>query len=429
MLRLGSVSSLSRRVLAWSLATPVLAFGLTAACGLDVLGELEPSIDEDGAAPDGGRSPVDGDAGARPDGSLPDAEAPETCEWPALERGAPWPMIGGCVRHPGRTVHRGPKKQPKIVWEVSVTTRETHPVIGADDTVYLGANMGGLVAVGPDGGRRPLADAGTGQANNVTNVPSIGEDGTLYFGAERNVVALGKDGIRWRSATEGEVDTSTLVDEDGTVYSGSFDDAIHAFGPDGGLRWKVDLGDDVWAAAAMGPTGSIYIGANNRLFALQRDGGESWRFTTGGDIHSSPVVADDGTVYIGTTGAQLHAIGPDGGALWRLDTKAGFGWQQLPALGHDGTIYAPTGAFLTAVAPDGGVKWERNVGTSLRTSVVVDADGDVYVGGNGRMFAHAPNGDQLWSLELRANAFGFAIGRDGTIYVACDGDKLLALHE
>ena len=172
------------------------------------------------------------------------------------------------------------------------------------------------------------------------------------------------------------------------------------------------------------------MGANNRLYALERDGGESWRFTTTGDIQSSPVVADDGTVFIGTTGARLHALRPDGGAKWEFTTKGNFGWQQLPALGADGTIYAPTGTFLTALAPDdGGVKWERNVGVPLRTSVVVDGDGTLYFGGSNRMFAYDPKGDQLWMIDLGVNPFGFAIGRDGTMFVACNGNTLIALRE
>jgi hypothetical protein len=424
-----TVSSRSRKILGWSLTVPFLATAFVAACGLDVVGRVVPSDDATTPPSDRDGTSVEEEGGAPPDGSAPDAKVPETCSWSALERNAPWPMIGGCVRHPGRTAHRGPKKLPKVLWKITVTTRETHPVIGADGTIYVPADTSGLAAFTPDGGRRPIPDAGTGMPNNVTNVPSIGEDGTLYFGAERDVVALGANGTRWRSETGGEIDTSTLVDEDGTVYSGSFDDSLYAFGPDGGARWKVDLGGDIWAAPAIGPTGEIYIGANDRLYALERDGGESWRFTTTGNIQSSPVIADDGTVYIGTTGARLHAIGPDGGAQWAFTTKGSFGWQQLPALGQDGTIYTPTGATLAAIAPDGGLKWERNVGIQLHTSVVVDADGDIYVGGNGRMFAYAPDGTQLWSFELGANASGFAIGRDGTIYVACNDDSLLALHE
>ena len=402
---------------------------LVAACGLDAIGRLDPSAGADAADTDGDVGFDEEAGGPVADGSLPDVAVPETCTWPALERNAAWPMIGGCVRHPGRTVHRGPKSFPTLMWKVTVTTREPQPVVGADGTIYVPANTSGLVAFLPDGGPRPFPDSGTGSRNNVTNVPSIGRDGTLFFGVEKSVVAHGPNGTRWRTETGGEVDNSVLVDEDGTVYAGSSDDSLYAFGPDGGVRWKVDLGGVVWAAAALGSTGAIYVGADNRLYALERDGGESWRFQTTGNIQSSPVVADDGTVYIGTTGSRLHAVAPDGGARWAFTTKGGFGWQQLPALGKDGTIYTATGSTLAAIAPDGGMKWEHNAGVQLRTSVVVDADGIIYVGGSERMFAYDADGQQLWSFELGANAFGFAIGQDGTIYVACDRDTLLALHE
>ncbi len=413
----------SKRLLGGCLAAPLLALGFIAACGLDAVGKAAP--EEPVATPDGSIAVEEVDV-APPDGSPPDAKPPETCTWPSLERDAPWPMIGGCVGHPGRTAHRGPKQTPKVVWQASVRTRETQPVIGADGTVHVPADVTGIAAFAPDGGRRPSVDAG----GNVTNAPSIGADGTLYFGDAHEVVAHAKDGARWRSPTNGEIDTSTLVDVDGTVYSGSFDDSFYAVGPDGGVRWKVDLGADIWSSAALGPTGVIYVGASNRLYAFERDGGQSWTFTTTGNIDSSPVVADDGTIYIGTIGARLHAVLPDGGAKWAFVTKGNFGWQQLPAVGTDGTVYATTNKHLAAIAPaDGGVRWERDVGVPLRTSVVVDGDGDLYFGGDRRMFAYDPSGNQLWMLDIGSNPFGFAIGRDGTIFVACNGDTLLALHE
>ena len=423
---MGSTSS--KRTVGSSLLAAVFAGGAIAACGLDVVGISPPSPPVEGDASPS--LPPSDEAGPPPDGSTIDAKPPETCPWPALQRDSPWPMIGGCVGHPGRTVHRGPKNKPQILWTVKITTRETQIVIGADGTVYVPANTEGVVAFGPDGQRRPFADAGTGVPNNVTNAPSIGVDGTLYFGAEHEVVAHGNDGTRWRARTGGEIDTSTLVDLDGTVYAGSFDDSFYAFAPDGGVRWKVGLGGDVWASAALGPDGGIYVGAKDKLFALERDGGRSWEFTTTGEIQSSPVVADDGTIYVGTIGNRLHAVNPDGGAKWVVQTTTGFGWQQLPALGSDGTVFAATGKQLAAIAPDdGGTRWEHDVGASLRTSVVVDADGDLYVGGDGKMFGYTADGKELWSLDIGANASGFAIGKDGTIFVACNGDTLLAIRE
>ena len=420
------MATTSKRLLGGCLAAPLLAFGFIAACGLDAVGKA--GLDEPVARPDGSPT-VEDEGGAPPDAKPPDAKPPETCAWPSLERDAPWPMIGGCVGHPGRTVHRGPKQQPKIVWKVTITTRESQPVIAADGTIYVPADTSGVAVFAPDGGRQSF-DAGGGPGSNVTNAPSIGADGTLYFGDARDVVAQGKDGTRWRFPTNGEIDTSTLVDEDGTVYSGSFDDSFYALGPDGGVRWKVGLGGDIWAAPAIGPTGDIYVGANDRLYALERDGGQSWAFATTGNLHSSPVIADDGTIYIGTTNARLHAILPDGGAKWAFATKGNFGWQQLPAVGTDGTVYTATDKHLAAIAPsDGGALWERDLGVTLRTSVVVDGDGDLYVGGDSHMYAYDRSGKQLWMLDIGSNPFGFAIGRDGTMFVACNGNTLLALHD
>ncbi|MBX3262402.1 MAG: PQQ-like beta-propeller repeat protein [Labilithrix sp.] len=420
-----------RKILAGTFAVPAVALGF-AACGLDVVGA---GVDATGSTPtDGapGATTPEAEGGAPPDaaGDADAAPGPETCSWPGSQRGAPWPMIGGCVGHAGRTAHRGPKAKPEIVWETTISTRETHPVIGADDTVFVPANVDGLLAFDPDGGRRPFAESGTGVANNVTNVPSIGVDGTLYFGAERNVVAHRKSGTYWRFATGGEIDTSAVVDEDGTVYCGSFSDRLFALSPDGGQLWEKDLGSDIWAAVAIGPTGELYVGAGSRLYALKRDGGESWSYATTGEVRCAAVVADDGTIYAGTLGSRLHAVHPDGGPKWTTTTRGDVMWQALPALAKDGTIYAATSSWLAAFDPaDGSMKWEVDTGVPLRTAVVVDPDGDIYVGGDKKMFAYAPDGARRWEVDIGANPFGFAIGRDGTVFVAANDNKLFALHE
>ncbi|MBX3219883.1 MAG: PQQ-like beta-propeller repeat protein [Labilithrix sp.] len=420
-----------KRTLAWTLVAPGVALGF-AACGLDVVGADVTGTESPAPDGEGGADTDPGGEGGARDGAI-DADATpfaETCTWPGSERGAPWPMIGGCVGHAGRTVHRGPKTKPEIVWKTTITTRETQPVIGADDTVYVPADVSGILAFDPDGGRRPYADSGTGTPNNVTNVPSIGVDGTLYFGAERNVVAHRKSGTYWRFPTGGEIDTSTTVDEDGAVYCGSFSDRLYALSPDGGRRWERNLGSDVWAAVAIGPTGELYVGAGNTLHALKRDGGVSWTYDTNGEVRCAAVIADDGTIYAGTLSNRLHAVHADGGPKWSVSTRGSVAWQMLPALGKDGTIYTATSSWLAALDPtNGSLKWEIDTGVSLRTSVVVDPDGDIYVGGDNKMFSYAPDGAKRWEADIATNPFGFAIGRDGTIFIAANNNTLLALHD
>ena len=383
-----------------------------ASCGFDGAGSGE----AEGPGEAGPARP--GPDSAPPIGSLPDASVRQTCAWPTLQVGAPWPMLGGCVTHAGRTVFRGPHVQPRKVWQADVKTYHPVPSIGADGTIYVPADTDGVVAFSPDGGGRRLDFSG----RDVTNAPAIGSDGTLYAGAQNFASARRPDGGLSMVDLREQVDTSAVLDADGNVYMGSFADKLVSLDPAGKLRWEFPTGGDIVSSAAIGPNGDIYVGSSsNRLFALGKDGVKRWEYDAGSEIKSSPVVADDGTIYVGTTGKKLHAVAPDGTRKWVHDTDGPFEWQMLPALGWDGTIYAPSGSKLEALRPDGTVRWTFDAKVTLRTAAVVDVEGLVYVGGDSNLlFAITPEGNELWRFDVKDPPAGFAIGRDGTMYVTCD---------
>jgi hypothetical protein len=398
----------------------VAGVALAAACGFDGIGSKDPA------------TPAGSDGGKDPDGTVtiqldPDAAMKPGCAWPALQAGAPWVMLGGCVTHAGRSAFRGPHKEPVEIWKAAVKTNHPVPSIGADDTVYVPADTDGIRAFSPDGGSR-LIDLGGGA---VTNTPAIGADGTLHAGAQNFVVAQRPDGGRTRYDMTAKVETSALLDADGNVYMSSSANKLVSLDPAGNRRWELATGSDVKGSAAIGPNGDIYVGSNShKLYAVGKDGTKRWEYDAGANLESSPVIADDGTIYVGAKDSKLHAVLPNGTKKWVFDGPGAFDWQVLPALGADGTIYAPSGSKLVALRPDGTTLWTFDIGSAIRAPVVVDLDGIVYVGADAsRVLAITPAGNQLWAMAIGNVPYGFAIGRDGTLFVTCDGDKIHALRE
>ena len=62
-------------------------------------------------------------------------------------------------------------------------------------------------------------------------------------------------------------------------------------------------------------------------FALGAEGELKWRFEMGGSVSSSPAIGPDGTIYIGAIdfgsggGHYIYAINPDGNLKWRSDNE------------------------------------------------------------------------------------------------------------
>jgi PKD repeat protein len=139
---------------------------------------------------------------------------------------------------------------------------------------------------------------------------------------------------------------------------------------------------------------------------------------------SQPIIGSDGTIYVyAIAGSYLYAIDSDGNLKWRVDT--GYGWDSSftppPAVGPDGTIYAPTmdaiGTKLLALDSNGSTKWSYSLG-SLASAPAIGPDGVIYIG-SGSVYAINPDGTLKWKSDVASTGdpFSMTIGPDGTIYV------------
>jgi len=115
-----------------------------------------------------------------------------------------------------------------------------------------------LVAVVLGGGGGPLQGAPPAVtfdytvAGPVNSTPAVGADGSLYFGAEDNrVYAVLPNGTnRWQFQTGGLVWSSPALGADETVYFGSLDGQVYAVTPAGQKAWSFKTGGQVFATLA-----------------------------------------------------------------------------------------------------------------------------------------------------------------------------------
>ena len=118
--------------------------------------------------------------------------------------------------------------------------------------------------------------------------------------------------IKWRFELTGEdyIVSSPAIDDDGTIYIGSYDDYLYGINPDGSLKWKIAVGDFVESSPAIDKNGTIYIGDR----AVNPDGTYKWEITVDGEIRSSIVIAHNDTIYLASR-YYLYAIETDSGGL------------------------------------------------------------------------------------------------------------------
>ncbi len=198
--------------------------------------------------------------------------------------------------------------------------------VTAGDVVHSSpAVYNGKVFFGSDDGKVYEVNATSGEVLATTSLGNrehsaiLVHDGRIFFQAEDSdgngvLYAVDIDKI----GTAGQEDSivigsessmsSPAVGSDGTIYIGS-DEGLKAVEPDlSTFKWSYD-DDYIKSSPAVSSDGTIYVGSNSdNVYALNPDGTLKWKYTTGDPVWSSPAVAG-GITFIGSRDGKVYAFG------------------------------------------------------------------------------------------------------------------------
>ena len=279
--------------------------------------------------------------------------------------------------------------------------------------------------------------------NSVEGGCIIENDGMIIFGDFAGYLyAVTPDGeLHWKTKLGGLVFSTPALDEDGTIYLGTYNDHMFAVDSDDGeILWSFYAGGSISSSPAIGTDGTIYFGIakefdKGEILAVNPDGTEKWRYAAGDYIFADPAIAPDGTIYIGSLDGYLYAIDPDGSLKWHF--KTGDWVKSHPSIGDDGTVYFSSfDGYFYALYPDGNLKWTFGNPGSGCVAAVIAEEGTLYLGGD-RLYAIHSNGTLKWSFTFDSRRYvghsSPAIGADGIIFVGLDigedqGGELIAIN-
>jgi len=268
--------------------------------------------------------------------------------------------------------------------------------------------------------------------------------------------------------TTPDIQSSTAVAPDGTIYLGTFSGWTYALKDSPSASDRLDMawrfrpqegGTPAHATPAIGRDGTVYIGyttgtAPNQkgtLFALRQpssgqDAQIAWQTDIGdAPVRSSPALTDDGTLYIVNTVGLISVLDTANGGRLKWTAQIGNGQAAQfgqtikvgPAVAPDGTVYVPTltGSLYAAAPPagsgnQGSVKWSFDFGQHLGPTPLVSTpvtglgntgqdavgsadaatigpDGTIYIGANNSNFyAIDASGQQKWLFEAERELAG-----------------------
>jgi len=293
---------------------------------------------------------------------------------------------------------------------------QSSPALGADGTVYFGADNGKLYAFDPQGNGKwefPTGDA-------LVASPALAADGTVIAGSvDGYLYAVGADGVeKWRFRSNGKIVSSPALGASNSVFFGTMQKSLYAVNGEGMKRWELELEDAVVSSPAIGRDGTIYVASlNGVLYAVDFWGKVKWKFKASEKVNSSPAIGPDGTIYFGAFDGHFYAIKPNGTKKWTFATGAAV--RGSAAVGPDGVVYVGSDdRKLYAFAPDGFKLWSYTTGGWMRSTPAVGSDGIIYVGSyDNSLHAVSAAGVKAWEFATdSAISSSPALAPNGVVY-------------
>lgn len=345
-----------------------------------------------------------------------------------------WAMFGREPTQNRRSPFIGPSTNT-VKWSVQMPKTQanqqprfigTSPALGADGSVYIGAEYGNLYSIRANG---VIKWATSLERSIEYSSPAIATDGIIYNGSDAHkLFALSSKAVKWTvigsssNTADAWIKPSPIIGGDGTVYYGDRVGKFYAVNAEGKEQWRFDAYSEIYSSAAISAEGTIYFGDSNaHFFALNPDGLKKWEYDMPGTMMTSPAIASDGTVYTASSNGKLIAFNPDSSIKWEFPAAGNIGsiWGS-PAIASDGTVYIGNDdKKLYAINPDGTKKWEFLTGDKIGSRApAIDAKGNIYFcSWDKKIYAVSAEGKEVWSFEASKYSDGSpAIGEDGTIY-------------
>ena len=332
-----------------------------------------------------------------------------------------------------------------LLWKIQINNNvESSPAIDENGIIYFGSLNSNLYAVNPSG-----SIAWTFEAKSpIKRSPSIGTEGTIYISPEyeredylnfkARLYAVDNTGLEsWQYIYNPQnmysKFTSPSIDNNGDLYIGADLNSLQLMNQAGSLKWIYELNEKVYSYPVIS-NDSIYFYTSQSFFSLNKNGELIWNidhdtlwysYQVSVNNYSAVITRNnDGTLYIGSDDG-LFALNEDGSLKWKLELT--YGDCYTPVIGRYGRIYlnCHEQPALFAVGPEGQEHWKFYSTDSSYNSPLIGEDDTIYFGSDdGYFYAVDINGRQKWKYKAEGKIRTSAtIDNNGVVYFGSGDDE------
>jgi len=167
-------------------------------------------------------------------------------------------------------------------------------------------------------------------------------------------------------------------------------------------------------------TDGAFVTAGDKLYHIVAPGQVAWEMQLPGRAEGAPTVGPNYILIVPCEPDYLVAVTPGEGIFWQQQIPGLVG---LPAMGHNGLLYAATGNGIAALSPGkGSIIFTSNASGAAKGPLIAE-DGTIYLLKQQHVVALTSTGELKWDCPvpaLHGNIFPPALGANGRIYFVAD---------
>lgn len=145
-------------------------------------------------------------------------------------------------------------------------------------------------------------------ANQITVRPAVGLGNIIYAVVDNNIEAMTIMGdVIWKTSISGGAGNNMVLDDENGLYLTNLQGNLYKYDIIDGKEYLIS-NQNYTSGILIGNDGTIYIGLNDTLYALDGEGNILFKSSIGENIAGTPVMGSNGRIYL-TTVNSLKSLG------------------------------------------------------------------------------------------------------------------------
>ncbi len=265
--------------------------------------------------------------------------------------------------------------------------------------------------------------------SEIRSTPAYYNGKVFFASINGTVYSVDKDGnFLWSYKTRFLINSPVVIDADGNVVVGSWDNHVYVISSSGDLVSRIKVSSDITKPVGIFNE-NFFVSSEDGKIHLVKKGKIVWSKEIDGWVTTNILVDEEGRVFFGTSTGKVYSLSYTGNFLWVYEASTWITTQISPD--DENNLYFGTAdGRLYKINLDGKLIWKYSVGSDITSGVVVDSFGRIIFGTKeGVLYALDKKGNTIWKYEVNSPIRSIpSVSKEGYVYFGADDGFFYSLN-